>query len=95
MYFSTCCCFFGGRPVREDLIHGEADVFEHRQPRQQRVVLEDDAAIRSGLGDLQIVQRERAGVGLEQSGDERDERRLARAGVADDGDELAFLDAQG
>ena len=77
------------------LVDGQADVLEDGQPRQQRVVLEHDAAVRPGPGDRLAVQRDRAGVGRDQPGDQRDERRLARARVADDGDELAALDRRG
>ena len=94
MYFSMCCCFLAGAQFGKHLVDREANIFVDRQPGQQRVILEDDAAIRTGLGDFQIIQRDRAAVGPDQSGDQRDQRGLARAGVADDGDELAFLDLQ-
>jgi hypothetical protein len=82
------------RVVREDLVHGQQDIFIDREPREQRVVLEHNAAVGAGRGDFQVVEQHRAGVGPMQAGDERDERGLARAGVADDGDELAFLHGQ-
>ena len=57
----------GGGPVGIHLIHGELDVFKHREPRQQRVILKHHAAIRARFGDLQIVELRRAGIGPEQN----------------------------
>ena len=81
---------------RVDLVHRELDVFVDRQPRQQRVVLEHDAAIGPG-----------AVIGLPSNSDacrrpgacspaiSEIERRLAGARVADDGDELALARPRG
>ena len=51
---------------------------------------------RSGPGsrDRRAVEDDAAGVGRQEAGDQRDQRGLAGARVADDGDELAFLHGQ-
>ena len=51
MYFSAWRALLCRRPVREDLVDRQVDIFVHRQPRQQRVVLEHDAAVGAGPGD--------------------------------------------
>ena len=88
------CVRLSAGVVGENLIDREADVLRDGEPRQQRVVLKHDAAIGAGLGDFEVVEFHGAAVGTREPGDERDERGLARAGVADDGDKLAAVDAQ-
>ena len=83
-----------GGPVGEDAVDGERDVAEDREPREQRVVLEDDAAVGSGALDRFAVEADGAGVGLHETGDEVDQRALAGAGVADDRHELALGDLE-
>jgi len=53
-----------------------------------------DGAVRSGLADFLAAELHGAGIGTLQAGDERHQRGLARAGIADDGHELAFGDAE-
>ena len=81
-------------PVEEE--HGSEAVSggHHSQPGQQRVILENDAAIGAGRGDLEVVELDGAGVGPGQAGDQRDKRGLAGAGIAHNGDELAALDGE-
>jgi hypothetical protein len=83
-----------GGPTGKHFIHGERDVVMDVQPREQRVILENDRAIRPGFGDRLAAQGDRAFIRSLQACDERHERRLARARVAHDGDELALGDAE-
>ena len=78
----------------EHLVHGQLHVFEDGQPRQQRMVLEDYGPIRSGLADLFVLEEHTAAGRLHEPGDDVEQRGLAAARVADDGDELALLHAQ-
>jgi hypothetical protein len=82
------------RPGREDFIHGQRDVLVNTQPREQGVVLKDDGAVGRGFDDRFAAEQHRPGIRRLQSGDERHERGLARAGVADNGHEFAFVDVQ-
>src|SRR5207249_10269141 len=77
-----------------DGVDGESDVLVHGHPRQQRILLEDDATLGSGLDDGRAVEDDLAGVGGEKSGDEVDERGLAGSRVADHGNELALLERE-
>ena len=61
-----------------------ADILRHLQPGHQPRLLEGDGEPVGGL--------ELAGRGLLQSGDHAQQGRFARAGAADDGDELARRD---
>jgi hypothetical protein len=71
-----------------------ADVVVDGQPRQQRVVLEHDRAVgsraRSPRGPPGGRRRRSPG----QAGDDVEQRRLAAAGMADDRDVLALVDAE-
>ena len=79
---------------RNTLSTASCDVVVDGQPRQQRVVLEHHGAVRARLVDLAVLEEHAAGGRLEQPGDDVEQRGLAAAGVADDRDELALLDAQ-
>src|SRR4030095_15509709 len=85
---------FGRRPVRKTLIHGDVNVLKHREPRKQGIVLENDTAILAWSRDVQIVQYQCARIRLQQSGNQRDERGLARTRIPDNGHKLALLDAE-
>ena len=78
----------------EDGIDRQRHVFEHSEPRHQRIGLEHQSAIGTRAVDLGPPDRDLAGVGFNETGDERHERRLAGPGEADDGDEIAFLDGE-
>jgi hypothetical protein len=75
---------FGGRERPQHVVQAA-------QPRQQRVVLEHNGALRPGRGDLAAVADQRALAGLQQSGDQVQQRGFAAARVADQRDELAAL----
>ena len=66
-------------------------MFSNGQPGQQRVLLEDDAALgaRSLIGTPS--RQDLARVRCHEAGDQRHQGGLPGAGVADDGDELALL----
>ena len=76
-----------------DLAHDgdEVDVVEHRQPGGHRVVLGQVAEEASGRDEAEggrrvvAADRDRAGVGAQDRGDEPQERGLAAAVGADDG----------
>ena len=74
----------------------ERDVLEHRHVAKERIGLEDEAdvAILHGLGRCVLVAKEDAAGGRRlEAGDETQERRLPRARGAEEGDQLAGLDA--
>ena len=66
----------------------------HREPREQRVALEDHAAVRAGPGDGMAVEQNFAAGGFIESGDDADERGFAATGRADDADEFAAVDVE-
>ena len=72
----------------------DVDVLEAREPGQQRVVLEHDAALGARRSDLAVVAQEDAARRQRQAGDEVQERRLAAARVADQRHELALGDGE-
>ena len=82
------------RPVAEPLVDGQVDVLVRGQPRQQRVVLEHDAAIGARPADRLAAELDRPAIGRGQPRHQADQRRLARARVADDADQLAALDRE-
>ena len=57
-------------------------------------MLEDDAALGAGPVDGRAVEQDLAGVRLDQAGEQRHQRGLAGARVADDRDELALVDVE-
>ena len=61
---------------------------------QALVDLDHHAAVRPRPKNLVAVQQSFARVWFDQTGDHVDQRRLARAGVTDEGDELALLNGQ-
>src|SRR5690606_22651274 len=84
----------GARLVRPAALHREGDVREHREPRHERVALEDDAALERGPGHLAAVHDHRAFARLVEPGEDVEDGRLAAARVADDADELALLEVE-
>ena len=83
---------FGARQVHD--LGRQHDVGQHRTPRQEGRTLEHDGDVAPRLGDHRIVDQHLAGGGRQEAGDEAQKRRLAAAGPADDGDELALADLQ-
>src|SRR5258708_10493075 len=79
------------RPARGD---GEGDVAQHRQRGQQGVALEDDGAVEARAIDLAIVDDHRALARAVEAGQHVQDRRLAAAGMTDQADELAAIDAE-
>src|SRR5919199_3169604 len=67
----------------------EDDVVEHRPPREQAVLLEDEAAVRSGSVHRVTVDPHLASRRRPQAVDDPQQRRLAAARGADDRDEFA------
>ena len=67
----------------------EGDVAQHRRPGHQREILEHEGALRSRRADRLAVDRDRAGVGLDQPGDDLEQRRLAAAARAEQAGQLA------
>jgi len=82
------------RHVGKQLIDREQDVLEGREPREERVVLENHAAVRPWSHHRFTAEEDFAAVGGLETGHQVDQRRLARSRVADDGEELSFLDRQ-
>ena len=82
-----------GRAV--DLAHAERKqhVLQHRHVREQRVGLEhqpDVALLRRRFGDVAAADEDAARGRPVEAGDQRQQRRLARAARPQDGDELAL-----
>ena len=67
----------------------ERDIVIDGQPREQRVLLKHEAAVRAGGGDGRAVERQLALVHLDEAGDQTQERRFAAAGRADERHERA------
>ena len=90
---------FAGNLVALGLRHAahlrtEPDIVEHGFPGEQGKRLEYDTALRAGPNDRLTVEQDlAAGIGNE-AGDHVEDRGLAAAGRADDGNELALLDVQ-
>ena len=80
----------GGGVLGEHLRHRQLDVAVDGEPGHQRIGLEHQAALGAGRRDGFAVHQHFAAVWLHQTGDGRDQRRLAGAGEAEDGDEFAF-----
>ena len=85
-------CSFDGRTLRGPDFQAEGDVLEHGHVPEERVVLEDeaDAAIAGGaVGRVLAVEKNGAGIGEFQPGDDAQQRRLAGAGRAEQRHQLA------
>ena len=67
----------------------EGDIVVDGQPRDQRVLLEHEAAVGAGSGDGHAVERQLALVHWDETGDQTQERRFAAAGRADERHERA------
>jgi hypothetical protein len=78
----------------KNLVDGERHVLANGQPRQQRVVLEDDGAVWSRSVHLLALEEDAALARLEKPGDDVEERRFPTARVADDRDVFAFVDPE-
>src|SRR5204862_7783314 len=82
------------RPVRMARGDGELDVAQRRQPRHQRVTLEDDRTVETRTLDVLAGGDDVAlGWGIE-TGQDVEDGRLAAAGMADHAGELAFGDVE-
>ena len=84
----------GAGPVLVAAADGEGDVALGGEPGEQGVGLEDDGAVERRAGDLVAVHDDDAGVRRLEAGEDVEDGGLAAAGVADEGDELAALDAE-
>ena len=76
------------------LAQAEAHVVEHRQPREQRVALEHHAAVGAGRLDAPAVEQHLAGGRPVEAGDDAQQRALAAARRAEDGDEVVLGDLE-
>ena len=77
-------------PRRSAHLEAVADILRNRQPRKQRIFLEDDAAIDSGAGDRLAVDLDDAAVRADKAAENIKKRAFAAPGRSDDGDELTF-----
>jgi hypothetical protein len=68
------------------------DVLRQVEPRKQRIVLEDDAALDRGSGDWPALPRETAGGRLLDARQQTKQRGLTAPTGAQQADELAFRD---
>jgi hypothetical protein len=76
------------------LVNREPHVLIGGEPRQQRVVLEHDAAVRPRLVHFAILEQDHSRGRRKQPGDDVEQGRLAATGMADDGNELAAIELQ-
>ncbi len=74
-------------------LEAELDVLLHRE-REQRVLLEDDAAVGAGALDGLAVHGDAAARGLLKPADDVEQRRLSAAGGAHDADELVLVNVK-
>ena len=75
----------------------EADIVEHSHVAEQRVALEHEADIALLHGELErvlAVEQHAAGGRHVEAGEDAEQRRLAGAGRAEQGDELARADVE-
>ena len=77
--FFSALAAFGFALLRKHRIDRQRHVLEHREPGHQRVALEYQAAIRTRLTGLLAAKPHFAGVRLNEAGENRHERGLARA----------------
>lgn len=75
-------------------LQAELDVLPHRHPGKQRILLEDDAALRAGRFDRPAAEAQAPLRGSEKPGDHVQQGALAAAGRPDDADELARSDGE-
>ncbi|GAQ68276.1 hypothetical protein SsS58_08735 [Streptomyces scabiei] len=76
----------------------EGDVLTDRHVREEQVLLEDEPQaplLRREAGDVPAADGDGAGVGFAEPGDHHQRRGLARAGGAEEGDELPRGDLHG
>ncbi len=78
----------------EDLVHRQRHVLVDGEPGQERMILEDDGAVRARTVDLLVVEKHGAVRHLGEPRDDVQEGGLAAARVADDRHILARLDRQ-
>ena len=72
----------------------ELDIAEGGEPGQQRVALEDDAAVEPRAVDRLAIDGDSALVLAVEPGDDREKRGLAAAGGADERDEFVLADGE-
>jgi hypothetical protein len=76
--------------TRGPVLKREADIAFDRLPREQRVILEHDAAIDAGAGDFRAIDHDGAGRRRHEPRHHVQQRRFPAARRADDHDELAI-----
>ena len=81
---------FGLRPI----LQSEADIVGDREPRQQPRLLEDDADLLVRRGDGHAVEHDAALARRVEARHRAQQRGLAAARAADDGDDLARRDLE-
>ena len=85
---------FVAAPVGPARFHREGDILHHRQPRHQGMPLKHYTTIQAGAGHLTPVHEHQPGAWLVESGQHIQDGRFAAAGMADDADEFALIDAE-
>ncbi len=75
-------------------LEGEFDVLPGGQPGEQGIALEDHAAVEAGPRHRHAVDQKLALVEILQPGDDGEQRALAAARGADEGDELVLGQGQ-
>jgi hypothetical protein len=79
--------------MRRDRIDRERYIFIGRHPGEQRVILEHNPSFGARAGHRLAIEANLSPIRREKTREQR-ERRLPRARIADDADELAFLDTE-
>src|SRR5262249_36073142 len=75
-------------------LKAEFDVLPGAAPRQQRRLLKDEAAVAARPLDLLAVDQDRAAVEANEPLDEAQQRGLAATALADERDNLVFVDIE-
>ena len=83
-----------GRRPRMGLLDRELDVLARGEPGQEGGRLEDDAAVEARSVDLAATDDDAAARRRNETHRDREDRRLAAAGVADEADELTLGDLE-
>src|SRR6185503_5330939 len=73
----------------------EHHVLFHGAPGEERVALEDHAAVRAGTGDLMAVDENFAARRLIETGVDADERGFSAAGWTENAEEFATVEIEG
>ena len=82
------------RKIGRNRIHGEVDILEHRHPREQRIILKDNAPFRARTLNRSALEKNLTLIRFDKTSDQRDERGFPSTGAPDDADKFPFIDVR-